>query len=389
MPWTKTPAADAAIRGALKTLVDLLEGRLDGDALFFSRELAIEGDTEAVVALRNAVDDAEIDLAEDVLSVLGPASRPAGWALSGAQAIFTRAERDLNALGDALNAPGAAAHRGAGSRNRRIAGRTGDPQTRRTARVSKSMELVCPAGTPASLRAAVDAGGDAVYLGFRDETNARNFPGLNFSRDELRDGIAYAHDRGAKILVAVNTYPEAGNPGPWRNAVNDAARLGADAVIVADIGLADYVARTHPDLRLHLSVQASASSPEAIRFYQTEFGVRRVVLPRVLSVPQIAALTAAVPCETEVFAFGGLCVMAEGRCCFSSYATPCSPNRQGVCSPASHVRYVSRGGDTVTKLGDFTVNAVAGETPPVIRPPARDAIPSTGGKPIRSRSRRR
>ena len=225
------------------------------------------------------------------------------------------------------------------------------------------MELVCPAGTPASLRAAVDAGGDAVYLGFRDETNARNFPGLNFSRDELRDGIAYAHDRGAKILVAVNTYPEAGNPGPWRSAVDDAARLGADAVIVADIGLADYVARTHPDLRLHLSVQASASSPEAIGFYQSEFGVRRVVLPRVLSVPQIAALTTAVPCETEVFAFGGLCVMAEGRCCFSSYATPCSPNRQGVCSPASHVRYVSRGGTTVTKLGEFTVNAVRGETP--------------------------
>ena len=99
-----TPA-DAAIRGALRTLIDLLEGRLDGDALFFSRELAIEGDTEAVVALRNAVDDAEIDLAEDVLSVLGPASRPASWALSGARAVFARAERDLNALGDALNAP--------------------------------------------------------------------------------------------------------------------------------------------------------------------------------------------------------------------------------------------------------------------------------------------
>ena len=76
------------------------------------------------------------------------------------------------------------------------------------------MELVCPAGTPASLRAAVDAGADSVYLGFRDETNARNFPGLNFDRSELAEGIAYAHDRGVKILVAVNTFPEAGNPDP-------------------------------------------------------------------------------------------------------------------------------------------------------------------------------
>ncbi len=63
--------------------------------------------------------------------------------------------------------------------------------------MTRPMELVCPAGTPASLRAAVDAGGDAVYLGFRDETNARNFPGLNFSREELADGITYAHDHGA------------------------------------------------------------------------------------------------------------------------------------------------------------------------------------------------
>lgn len=99
-----TPA-DATIRGSLLTLVDLLEGRLDGDALFFSRDLAVEGDTGAIVALRNAVDDAEIDLAADVLSALGPASRPAEWVASRARDVFRRAERDLGALADALNAP--------------------------------------------------------------------------------------------------------------------------------------------------------------------------------------------------------------------------------------------------------------------------------------------
>ena len=68
-----------------------------------------------------------------------------------------------------------------------------------------SLELVCPAGTPAALRSAVDAGADCVYLGFRDETNARNFPGLNFNERELEEGLAYAHERNAKVLVAINT----------------------------------------------------------------------------------------------------------------------------------------------------------------------------------------
>jgi O2-independent ubiquinone biosynthesis protein UbiU len=227
--------------------------------------------------------------------------------------------------------------------------------------MTRKLELVCPAGTPASLRAAIDAGGDTVYLGFRDETNARNFPGLNFSRDELKDGIEYAHDHGSKVLVAVNTFPRAGNQGPWHRAVDDAARLGADAVILADVGLADYAQRNHPDLRRHLSVQASASNPESIRFYCESFGVKRVVLPRVLTVDEIARLNAKIAVETEVFVFGGLCVMAEGRCMLSSYATPCSPNREGVCSPAQHVRYVERGDAMATKLGDFTVNVVEGE----------------------------
>jgi putative protease len=70
---------------------------------------------------------------------------------------------------------------------------------------ARALELVCPAGTPAALRAAVDAGADTVYAGFRDETNARNFPGLNFSREELADGIAYAHSRGRRVYVAFNT----------------------------------------------------------------------------------------------------------------------------------------------------------------------------------------
>jgi putative protease len=220
------------------------------------------------------------------------------------------------------------------------------------------LELVCPAGTPAALRAAVDAGADSIYCGFRDETNARNFPGLNFSRAEMAQSIGYAHAHHVRVFIAVNTFPRAGAPELWHRAVDDAARLGADAVILADLGLLAYTAERHPGLRRHLSVQAAAANADAIRFYVESFGVKRVVLPRVLTVAEIAAINAEAGCETEVFVFGGLCVMAEGRCALSSYATGKSPNMNGVCSPASHVHYCEEGGERVSRLGNFTIDRV-------------------------------
>lgn len=218
------------------------------------------------------------------------------------------------------------------------------------------MELVCPAGTPAALRAAVEAGAHAVYCGFADETNARNFPGLNFSREDMAAGVAHAHARGAKVLVAINTFPRAGAEGLWHRAVADAAQAGADAVILADLGLLAHAAERHPGLRLHLSVQAAAANPDAINLYAGAFGVKRVVLPRVLTVEEIAAINREVDVETEVFVFGGLCVMAEGRCSLSSYATGLSPNMNGVCSPASHVAYAEEGAELVARLGGFTIH---------------------------------
>lgn len=223
----------------------------------------------------------------------------------------------------------------------------------------EKLEIICPAGTPAALEVAVDEGADAVYLGFRDETNARNFPGLNFSREELRRGLAYAHAKGCKVFIAINTFPDAGRQALWHQAVDDAAMLGADAIILADIGLLDYASRKHPQTRLHLSVQAAASTPEAIRFYAGRFGVKRVVLPRVLTLQEIAAINRDLPVETEIFAFGGMCPMAEGRCSLSSYVTGKSPNRDGVCSPASHVEYHQDAAGLATRLGGFTINRFA------------------------------
>jgi len=201
------------------------------------------------------------------------------------------------------------------------------------------MELVCPAGNLPALQAAVDAGADAVYAGLRDQTNARAFPGLNFSDDELRQGIAYAHARQRKVFLALNTYPDSARLATWHAAVDKAATLGCDAIIAAEMAVLDYAARTHPQLARHLSVQGSATTAPALRYMYERFGIARAVLPRVLSVQQVERLCENAPVPLEVFAFGSLCIMVEGRCQLSSYVTGASPNRHGVCSPASFVRW--------------------------------------------------
>lgn len=201
------------------------------------------------------------------------------------------------------------------------------------------MELVCPAGNLQALRAAVDHGADCVYTGLRDETNARNFAGLNFGASDLGAGVRYAHDRGTKVLVAINTYPQPGSWPRWCAAVDRAAGMGVDAIIVADLGLIEYASSRHPGMRVHLSVQGSATTYEAINFYVRRFQIARAVLPRVLTLAQVRHLIGHCETEVEVFGFGSLCVMVEGRCALSSYVAGEGPNLHGVCSPAKAVRW--------------------------------------------------
>ncbi|QEL63649.1 putative protease [Oryzomicrobium terrae] len=216
--------------------------------------------------------------------------------------------------------------------------------------------LVCPAGSLPALKAAVDNGADAVYLGFKNSTNARNFAGLNFDDKGLREGLRYARDRGREVLVAINTYPQAGRLPEWHGAVDAAADLGATAVILADVGLLAYAAERHPDLHRHLSVQGSATSYEAINFAQDAFGVRRAVLPRVLTLAQVENVVRHTTVEIEVFGFGSLCVMNEGRCWLSSYATGESPNTVGACSPAKYVRWEQDGKSMNARLNGILID---------------------------------
>ena len=229
---------------------------------------------------------------------------------------------------------------------------------------AEKMKLVCPAGSLLALTAAVDNGADDVYVGIRDETNARNFAGLNFDEKSMREGIRYAHLHDVRVLMALNTYPQPATWQKWQRAVDLAVDFGVDAVIVADMGLMHYAANKYPQLRLHLSVQGSATNYEAINFVHQRFGITRAVLPRVLSIQQIAQVINHTPVEIEAFGFGSLSIMVEGRCALSSYATGESPNTHGGCSPAKAVRWEQKPDVLDSHLGAVLIDRFhAGERP--------------------------
>ncbi|MBP58073.1 MAG: protease, partial [Idiomarina sp.] len=217
------------------------------------------------------------------------------------------------------------------------------------------MELLCPAGSIPALKAAIENGADAVYVGLKDETNARHFAGLNLNQMKLSEAADYVHKHGRKLHVAINTFAHANSWEKWRQAVDDAVLAGADVLIIADLAVLAYAAERYPRVERHLSVQASATNAGAIRFYQ-QFGVSRVVLPRVLSMQQVRALARTTDVELEVFAFGSLCIMAEGRCYLSSYLTGESPNTAGACSPAAFVEWDEQDNKLESRLNGVLID---------------------------------
>lgn len=221
------------------------------------------------------------------------------------------------------------------------------------------MELLCPAGNLPALKAAVDNGADAVYIGLKDDTNARHFAGLNFTEKKLQEAVNYVHRHQRKLHIAINTFAHPDGFERWQKAIDMAAHLGADALILADIAMLEYAAERYPQIERHVSVQASATNTQAIAFYQRNFDVVRIVLPRVLSIHQVKQLAQSSPVPLEVFAFGSLCIMAEGRCYLSSYLTGESPNTVGACSPARFVRWQQTPQGMESRLNDVLIDRYA------------------------------
>lgn len=227
------------------------------------------------------------------------------------------------------------------------------------------MEVLCPAGSPTMAMAAFDHGADAVYVGVSGATNARNFAGAGFGYKDIESLIDYAHRHNKHVHLAINTFAKPGLERQWHYAVEQAIDFGADALILADIGLMQYARSVSDHAVLHASVQTSATSVAAAKMLHDEFAIARIVLPRVLSVSAIAAMRQALPAALgiEVFGFGSLCPMVEGRCYLSGYATGKSPNTFGACSPAQYVDWQRHGDQTELRLNGLLLNKLADNEP--------------------------
>ena len=221
-------------------------------------------------------------------------------------------------------------------------------------------ELLAPAGSPEALRAAVQNGADAVYLGW-GAFNARR-GAKNFSDEEFAAALAYCHERGVRVFLTLNTLvTDRELPQALETAVQ-AGRLGVDAVLVQDWGLFGLLRRTLPDLPLHASTQMSlftlGGANEA-----AALGLERVVLARELARDEIREICAGCPAEIEVFAHGALCMCYSGQCEMSAVVGERSGNR-GACAQPCRLPYgvngPCRGGHPLS-LKDANLSAYLAE----------------------------
>ncbi len=195
-------------------------------------------------------------------------------------------------------------------------------------------ELLAPAGSPMALRAAIEGGADAIYMGgaaFNARINAKNF-----TQDELKEGIALAHAYGVKVYVAANTLIFDKEREDYLRAAEVAYLCGADALIVADVGMAKELKKRIP-IDLHASTQLSGHNLAAAKLL-LEAGFSRMVCAREMSCDDLREFCHASPIEAEVFVHGALCVSTSGQCLFSSIVGGRSGNR-GECAQPCRLPY--------------------------------------------------
>jgi putative protease len=202
-------------------------------------------------------------------------------------------------------------------------------------------ELLAPAGSPDALKAAAAAGADAIYISGK-RFGARRFA-PNFSEKELEEAIGYAHIRGIKVYVTVNTLIR-------EDELEDAAlyllklyEIGADAVLVQDAGLAGLARQVAPELDLHASTQMTIHNSSGVA-WAARLGMKRVVLAREISLDEIEKMASEAEIGLEVFIHGALCYCYSGQCLLSSAIGGRSGNR-GMCAQPCRKPYVLQKGD--------------------------------------------
>lgn len=209
------------------------------------------------------------------------------------------------------------------------------------------VELLAPAGTPDALRAAIAAGADAVYVGL-GAFNARAANG-GFSLAELSSACVLAHAHGARVYVTLNVYVRDDELGDAVALAGSALAAGADALIVADMGLITRIRAALPGAELHLSTQAGAQCAAAVDFAARELEVERVTCARELSVAELAELCAT-GVEIEAFCHGAICICYSGACSYSALMRGRSANR-GDCTQPCRLAYELQDGSGAVLAG--------------------------------------
>lgn len=207
-------------------------------------------------------------------------------------------------------------------------------------KVNKKPELLSPAGNIEKLKYAINYGADAVYCAL-DRFGMRASAG-NLSPEQLAEGLSYAHERGKKVYVTLNTMPRDNELGDLREYAKILAKTIPDAFIISDPGVMDIIKEEIPNAVLHLSTQATTVNSAAIKFW-SRFGIKRVVLARELSLKEIKLIRENIGDETEIecFIHGAMCISYSGRCLLSNYYTGRNANG-GACAQPCRWKYYLR-----------------------------------------------
>lgn len=198
------------------------------------------------------------------------------------------------------------------------------------------MELLCPAGSLAGLKTAVDFGADAVYIA-GNEFGMRTSAAMD--NTALSEGIEYAHSKNARVFITCNTISHNDEMKRLPEFLEYVNSCGADAIIASDLGTMRLIQKYAPSCALHISVQSGIVNSETARAFY-ELGAKRVVLARELTLEEIAEIRSQTPAELEIeaFAHGAMCVSFSARCLLSDYMTGRDANR-GACAQACRWKY--------------------------------------------------
>jgi U32 family peptidase len=201
----------------------------------------------------------------------------------------------------------------------------------------QNIELLAPAGDLERLKTAFVYGADAVYIG--GEIFGMRSAAKNFNKEDMAEGVRFAHERGKRVFVTVNIIPRNEEFEQLEAYLRELDEIGVDAVIVSDPGVFSVVKKVLPNMEIHISTQASTTNSEAAAFWYNQ-GAKRVVMARELSFKEIKELRENTPADMDIEAFihGAMCMSYSGKCVRSNYTTGRDANR-GACAQSCRWKY--------------------------------------------------